>query len=174
MIMAKIYVIRIVLDAEEDVIRDIAITPDATLFQFHHAIVDAFNLSTGEMSSFFRSNESWDQGEEISMMEFDPETDSNALEKTVLQDVFTQKGGRMLFVYDYLNLWTFYLEVIDIREADPDKQYPALVGRLGETPEKAPDKEMQTEGLSEDDDFLEEDLDRDQFDDEGFSEEDWY
>lgn len=170
--MTEIYVIRIVLDTEEDVIRDIAIAPDSTLFNMHHAVVDAFKLNTGEMSSFFRSDEDWNQGEEISMMEFDPDSGTNALEKSTLKDVFQKKGSRMLFVYDYLKLWTFYLEVIDVQEAEPERQYPALVGILGKTPEQAPEKEMKVD--PGDEDLLNDEFNPEELDDQDFNEEDWY
>lgn len=142
--MSEIYVLRTVLDAKEDVIRDIAIAAGATLMELHYAIIEAFGLSEGEMSSFFRSNEDWDQGEEISMMDFNPTNNSNALEEIKLGQIFENQGSRMLFAYDYLNLWTFYLEQIDSRGAEAGKTYPALVGKLGETPSEAPDKSVHT------------------------------
>ncbi len=141
--MSEIYVLRVVLDAEEDVIRDIAIESKSDLMALHHAIVAAFGLSEGEMSSFFRSNEEWDQGEELSMMDFNADTNRNVLEEIAVENAFTAKGSRMLFAYDFLNLWTFYLELLDKRVDKDGKTYPALVGKLGETPPDAPDKSMQ-------------------------------
>ena len=162
--------VRAILDTDEDVIRDIAIPSDALLMDLHQAIVLAFDLNKGEMSSFFRSDADWNQGQEISMMEFDPETQKNPLQTTHLHDSFGRKGARMLFAYDFLNLWTFYLEVMDVQQPDPEKNYPLLVGKLGETPEQAPDREMSAEG----DDLLNGDLDDlDDLEDD-FREEDWY
>lgn len=147
--MATIHIIRAILDSEEDVIRDIALRSDATLFDLHSAIVDAFDLHKGEMSSFFRSNDDWEQGEEISMMEFDPGAKSNALERVTVHGAFEDQGSKMLFVYDFLALWTFFLETTNLRPVKDGQTYPTVVGRLGTTPEKAPEKEMTSENLND-------------------------
>lgn len=170
--MSEIYVIRAILDAEEDVIRDVAIHADSSLFDLHQLMVQAFDLDKGEMSSFFKSNEEWDQGEEISMMDFDPETGMNPLDSTKVSDAFAETGSRMLFVYDYLDLWTFYLEALDIKESESTKTYPHVIARLGDRPATAPHKEMKAE--SSEDDML--DFDADANNDHGDADEDdlWY
>ena len=63
--MPKAYLIRCVLDTEEDVVRDILILENSRLSLMHKAIINAFGIAPGEMSSFFRSNDNWEQGEEI-------------------------------------------------------------------------------------------------------------
>lgn len=169
--MSEIYVIRAILDAEEDVIRDVAIRADANLFDLHQLLIQAFDLDKGEMSSFFKSNEEWNQGEEISMMDFDPETGMNPLDSTKVSDVFAETGSRMLFVYDYLDLWTFYLETLDIRESENNKTYPHVIASLGERPKTAPHKEMKAESQEEEDPFsMDDDIeDIDESDDDN-----WY
>lgn len=170
--MANIHIIRAILDSEEDVIRDIAIKSDASLFDLHMAIVDAFNLHKDEMSSFFRSNDAWEQGEEISMMEFDPDMKSNALERVTLHGGFEEKASKMLFVYDYLSLWTFFLETVDIRPADEGKSYPEVVGKMGTPPEKAPEKEMTSDNLA---DEFEDPLNNNDSDDSSYDiENEWF
>lgn len=172
--MSEIYTIRAILDAEEDVIRDVAIQADAHLYNLHQLLVEAFDLEKGEMSSFFKSNREWDQGEEISMMDFDPDTGLNPLEKLTIQEAFEQEGERMLFVYDYLNLWTFYLEALAIREAENGKKYPHVVAGIGERPNEAPHKEMTGNAHSEED----ENYDLNEDEDENFDEDEdpdlWY
>ncbi len=165
--MNQIIVIRAILDADEDVIRDVAIAGNSTLYDLHKLLVDAFELSIGEMSSFFKSNENWDQGEEISMMDFNPETGTNALEGVLLQDIFDAPKAKMLFAYDFLNLWTFYLEARRIDEPKTAETYPSVLASLGRTPNKAPEKKIDPK--SED---LESNID--DFDDSDFgSSEDW-
>lgn len=158
--MPKAYLIRCVLDTEEDVVRDILILENSRLSLMHKAIINAFGIAPGEMSSFFRSNDNWEQGEEISMMDFNPENGQNALDQNILNQHFAEKGDRMLYVYDFLNLWTFYLELVDIHEPDQEKAYPRLVGKLGEAPAEAPAKNLANgqgdEDITEDDEGLDE------------------
>ena len=47
-----IYKFRVILDAEEDIFRDIAIESDNTLEEFHNAIVNAFGFDGTETGSF--------------------------------------------------------------------------------------------------------------------------
>ncbi|MDZ7845771.1 MAG: hypothetical protein U5L96_02765 [Owenweeksia sp.] len=162
--MPEVYLIRCILDTEEDVIRDIAIEANASLMSMHHAVVAAFGLNKGEMSSFFKSNENWEQGEEISMMDYDPMQQKNPLETTPLKTPLAGKGSRVLFAYDFLNLWTFYMEVMEVQEVNPEKKYPLLVGKTGDTPAEAPDRQMKADV----EDFDEES------DDDHYSPDDWY
>lgn len=159
MTTSKLYLIRCVLDAEEDVIRDIIVHPGQNLHLLHKAILHAFGIDAGEMSSFFRSNEDWEQGDEISMMDFDSETGRNALEAESVGSCFEDVGARMLFVYDFLNLWTFYLELVDLRDPEEGKTYPRLVGKVGQTPPEPPAKNMEA-SPEENDMFDEEDEDQ--------------
>ena len=45
-----IYRFRVILDADEDVFRDIEIEADATVEDFHNAITQAFGFEGGEMA----------------------------------------------------------------------------------------------------------------------------
>ncbi len=103
------------------------------------------------------------------MMDHDPNSGKNAQEQLQLSELFSEIGDRMLYVYDYLNLWTFYLEFRDERDEEASKQYPYVLGMLGHRPEDAPEKNM---------DAPDNDLDDETIDDEGEDpydvEEDWF
>jgi hypothetical protein len=58
-----IYRYRIILDAKEDVFRDIEIGSENTLEELHNSITQAFGFEGNEMASFYVSNENWEQGE---------------------------------------------------------------------------------------------------------------
>ena len=53
-----IYRIRIILDVEEDVLRDIEIEATATLEELHLAITQSFCVLGNEMASFYESDAS--------------------------------------------------------------------------------------------------------------------
>lgn len=141
------YVLRVIMDTEEDVFRDLALPRSASLMDLHHAIVESFDLEAGEMSSFFVSNEHWEQGREISMMDYDPMLRKNALEKQKLPEVLQKVGDRLLFAYDFLNLWTFFLEVMEVTTPrDPERQQLVIL-RQGERPAEAPPKDHDPTGV---------------------------
>ena len=64
-----IYKFRAILDAEEDVFRDIAIKEEDTLEDLHNAIVNAFGFDGLEVASFYTCDDTWNQEEEIPMFD---------------------------------------------------------------------------------------------------------
>ena len=65
----NVYKFRVIVDTEEDVFRDIEIDTSSTFEQLHQSILQAFDFPEGEMASFYMSNDTWDKGTEISLMD---------------------------------------------------------------------------------------------------------
>ena len=64
-----VYKFRVILDAEEDVFRDIAILESDTLEDLHNAIVNAFGFDGLEVASFYTCDDTWNQEDEIPMFD---------------------------------------------------------------------------------------------------------
>jgi hypothetical protein len=60
-------VYRVILDAEEDVFRDIAILEDDTLEDLQ-CYFNSFGFDGMEVASFYTCDETWNQEEEISLL----------------------------------------------------------------------------------------------------------
>ena len=148
------YTFRCILDVEEDVIRDIAIDSEANLLELHEVIVQNFGLSIGEMAAFYRTNDDWDQGEEIPLYDMSDAGASNEMKDHLLSDVFKNEEDKLLYVYDFLNMWTFFIELYKI-EVPKNCETPILVFSTGQLPEKAPEKQFISDGPDADldDDF---------------------
>ena len=166
-----IYRFRIILDTHEDVFRDIEIEASATLEDFHNAITQSFGFDGQEMASFYITNDLWEEGEEICLFDVSDEPGGlRIMAETYLEDVVDEEITRLLYVYDFLNMWTFMVELADIAEAEAGQIYPNLMYSHGEIPEDAPEKEFIAEDI-EDDDFEEEfDLDPEDYDNLDFDE----
>ncbi|MBK5214023.1 MAG: hypothetical protein JJE55_10235 [Flavobacteriaceae bacterium] len=166
-----IYRFRIILDTHEDVFRDIEIEASGTLEDFHNAITQSFGFDGQEMASFYITNDLWEEGEEISLFDVSDEPDGiRIMGETYIEDVVDEEKTRLLYVYDFLNMWTFMVELADIVEAETGQIYPNLMFAHGEIPEDAPEKEFIAEDI-EDDDFEEEfDLDPEDYDNLDFDE----
>lgn len=136
------YRIRVILDTEEDVIRDLDISPDSNFKDLHVQILKAFDLEEGEMASFFMSNEDWEQGEEISLVDFGAlsGTEAKLMENILLKDMLVAEGDKMIYVYDFLNLWTFYIDLLKISDTLSEA---SIIKVVGERPEEAPKKTME-------------------------------
>lgn len=161
-------VLRVILDhPNEDIFRDLALSPASTLEDLHHQVVKAFGLHTGEMASFYRSNENWEQGDEVPLVGF--EESAPAMADLSLAEVFPAAHHRLLYVYDFLQLWTFYVERVVLKTDVEPGELPRVLLAVGKTPEESP-ASLGGEG-GEGGDFDEDDQDSfDQDDLEGFGE----
>ena len=160
-----IYRFRIILDTHEDVFRDIEIEASATLEDFHNAITQSFGFDGQEMASFYTSNELWEEDEEISLFDVSDEPGGiRIMGETILEDVVDEENTRLLYVYDFLNMWTFMVELADIADAEAGTTYPNLMYSHGQIPEEAPEKEFIAEEIEEEDYDEDFDLDPEDYD----------
>ncbi len=159
-----VYRFRVILDAQDDVFRDIEILEDSTLEDFHNSIVNAFGFDGNEMAAFYISDDEWNQGEEISQFDLGEELDSvRLMNETTLDSVVSKNQRKLIYVYDFLSMWTFLIELADIAEVEDGRDYPNLMFVHGQIPTEAPDKDFVAENNGFDDD--DSDLDLDDYDD---------
>ena len=161
-----IYRMRVILDTETDVIRDFEIEATATLEELHDAVSQSFGFAGNEMASFYRSDENWIQGEELPLV--DMGVGEETLNEKPLNNILSENENRLIYVYDFLNLWTFFVELMETAEKDHLKGYPSLIFSHGEVPEKPPDKDFIAEEGFEESINEEDDLEEDEFDDDQF------
>ncbi|MBN4058044.1 hypothetical protein JYT34_01250 [Olleya sp. AH-315-K02] len=169
-----IYRFRIILDndTDDDVFRDLEIRETDTLEDLHNIITQSFGFDGTEMASFYRSDDEWNQGEEISL--FDMSEGINAvslMNETILEDVINEANTKLIYVYDFLNMWTFYVELAEIVEENQGTDYPNLLFVQGQIPDDAPEKSFKAETTENFDEF-ENDLDVDGYENLDF-EENW-
>lgn len=87
-----------------------------------------------------------------------------ALEEGILKPkVLDKDHTKMIYVYDFFNMWTFYIELADITKADETQTYPNLLFVHGQLPDSPPDKQFEAEAQPKKKEAWEEMLD---FDDE--------
>lgn len=159
-----IYRFRIILDSKEDILRDIEIEADASLEDFHYAIAQAFGFGGSEMASFYTTNENWEQGEELPLLDMGEETTSMA--SRPVESFFSADDHHLIYVYDFLALWTFYVELMEVGEKSSGTLYPNLIFAQGEVPEEAPEKQFSAD--TDDFDLEEEEDDFDDYDPDAF------
>jgi len=145
-----IYKIRVILDTKENVFRDIEIRDKQTLFTLYKGIMSAFSLQGEELASFYLSDENWTQGKEIPLESMDESNEDNTMADYQISEVMPNVGSRMIFVYDYFDMWTFSVEVISIEDKKAVLNYPLTVYRYGSMPLKAPKRNMEFLNLDED------------------------
>jgi hypothetical protein len=141
-----IYKIRVILDTEEDVFRDLEVESGSNLEELHNAITQAFGFLGNEMASFYTADENWNQDEEIPLFDIrEGENGSRLMHNTQLSEVINEQSPKLLFVYDFLNMWTFFVELADITEKEDGRTYPNLLFSFGEVPDAPPEKNFEAD-----------------------------
>lgn len=177
-----VYKFRVILDAEEDVFRDIAILDTDTLEDLHNTIFNAFGFDGMEVASFYTCDDTWNQEDEIPLFDTgDVPGEIRTMGETVLSDILYEDNTKIIYVYDFINMWTFLVELAAIEEEQPAATYPELLFSHGEIPAEAIEKSFEADMNDDiygdyedgfDDDDLDEFGDEDSFEDYGF-EENW-
>ena len=176
-----VYKFRVILDVEEDIFRDIAILEEDTLEDLHDAIVNAFGFDGTEVASFYTCDATWNQEDEIPMFDAgDVPGENKIMSDYQLSDILDAENNKIIYVYDFLSMWTFLVELASVEEVVVFNTYPETIFSHGEMPAEALEKSFiaddDEEGYNEfEDDLDEDDLDAfgdDSFEDYGF-EENW-
>ena len=129
---------RVIIDIEDDVFRDILIDRTSKLEDLHRGILAAFDFGEGEMASFFQSDEDWGRGREVPLMDMgvdDQGTPYPSMRTTSIEDLTSAANDRMVYVYDFLRMWCFYVEVIGVEEGE-SPEFPLLAQEFGEAPDQ--------------------------------------
>jgi hypothetical protein len=160
-----IYRFRVVLDAEEDIFRDIELENESTFEDFHNTIIQSFGLSGHEMATFYLTDDDWNQGEAISQTDMFDEP-NRLMEETKLSDVINEEQQTALYIYDFLEMWTFFVTCVEEAEVVSGLSYPNLVFSHGVLPAEAPPKQFKGSSGSEEEEDGEEE--EDDWDDDAF------
>ena len=107
--------IRIVADTQLDIFADLRIHKENNFMIIHDFLVENFHLDKLEMSSFFYSNDDWDKGEEITLMNMNIGDDEivKFMESITVNEVFQENKLKVILQPFGGN----YLEWNDINDA---------------------------------------------------------
>lgn len=129
----NIFKFRVIIDTEQDVFRDIEIETAATFEKLHAAILDAFDFEAGEMASFYMSNESWEKGLEIPLMDMAGDA-ALSMKSTTLLEMVSKPSDKILYIYDFMRMWIFYVELMEVKKDKPSTIYPRVALAYGDAP----------------------------------------
>ncbi|MDB4297641.1 plasmid pRiA4b ORF-3 family protein [Flavobacteriaceae bacterium] len=154
-----VYKIRVVLDTKQDVIRTLLVDASSTLEDLHKLIANVFGFNGNEMASFYRADDEWEQGEEIPLFSMDDSPNALCMSNTTIDKNIEDVGEKLIYVYDFFNMWTFYCELVGTINFT-NEPLPKLVLTIGDIPEEAPEKEFKADRAGKDE------FDMDAFNDE--------
>lgn len=185
----KTYKIRINLNSKETIFRDVEIKEKQNLWNLHLGVKSAFSLMGEELSSFYFSDNQWEEGRAIPLEDMSDSGEEEIMSDIYLSEAFAEIGDKMLYRYGFIDLWEFACELIEINQEKPSVNYPITIYRFGNMPIKAPknlgrsssdlfladDFQENFEEIkmdSYDDDDQESDDDYDPYDDQDYHDED--
>ena len=143
-----IYRFRILFDndTDEDIFRDIEIRKTDSLEDLHNVITQSFGFDGSEMASFYMSDDNWNQGEEISLFDMsEGGSDIQLMNEKSLDSAVSESSTKLIYVYDFLNMWTFLVELAEVVEEAQGTDYPNLMFVHGQVPNEAPEKTFKAE-----------------------------
>ena len=144
------YSIRITLESKDDVIREIEIKSDCFLNELHSYIVEVFSLDSKELASFYVIDSELELQQEIPLLSF--EENDSSMDNTKTNSLLIEENDKLLYVYDYMKMWRFLIELIAIEN---DFTENSCTLKIGEIPNEAPEiifsKNNQDNNFSEDD-----------------------
>ena len=136
-----IYRFRVVLDndTKEDIFRDIEIRKTDSLEDLHNVITQSFGFDGSEMASFYLSDDNWNQGEEISLFDMsEGGSDIQLMNEKSIDKTVSESSTKLIYVYDFLNMWTFLVELAEVVQEAQGTDYPNLMYVHGQVPNQAP------------------------------------
>jgi len=130
------YSITIYLESKEDVIRKIEIDSKVSLLELHKFIKESFNIQKDELASFYTTNNELELLEEIPLFTFEENVNNLDMENTKLESILNTKTNRLIYIYDYMLMWRFLIELTDNQGKI---QKATCIKSIGEMPKDAPE-----------------------------------
>ena len=151
----NIFHFRVLVDQAEEAFRDIEIMSSDSFEDLHLAVVKAFEFSGDEIASFYMSNEDWDKGEEITQMDMEGmgAEGIKTMKDTPLDEMVFEPGQKLLYLYDFMRMWIFFVELVSISEPEADQTYPLVILTVGDAPNESSKELVESFQIDFDGDF---------------------
>ena len=101
---------------------------------FHNLIQDELEFDKSQMASFFMATDNWEKEEEFNL--FDMGTGSSTMEVAVLEDIIFRKNQKLLYVFDFFNERSLFVEYTgEVKEIE-GREYPSCTNSKGIPPKQ--------------------------------------
>ena len=125
---------RVYWEEEDAIYRDVLVKHTQHFSDFHQIILKAFEFDQKHDATFFRSNEKWQRGREISKEVYQKEYPVAPLlmDETTIGSEIMDTNQHFIYLYDFNKAWTFLVELIQViknADADMNAEYP-LISRV--------------------------------------------
>ncbi|ULQ57198.1 plasmid pRiA4b ORF-3 family protein [Flavihumibacter rivuli] len=143
---------RVYFEEDDSVYRDVAIRHKQSFLDLHHAILRAFEFDSKHAATFYRSNDNWQRGKEITLEKYNKsyKVEPLLMADTLIGTEIFDPNQKFVYVYDFVKNWTFLVELINVsKEENPRIDYPAVVRTEGIPPSQYGTKGLVNDKLAE-------------------------
>lgn len=121
-------------EEDDSIYRDIAIHHKQTFYDLHTAILKAFEFDSKHGATFYRSNDNWQKGREISLEVYNKpyRVAPLLMKETTIGSEIKDPNQKFLYEYDFAKHWSFLVALINVsKEENPKLTYPVVVRTEG-------------------------------------------
>lgn len=143
---------RVYWEDDDSIYRDVVIRHTQTFFDLHTAILKSFEFDNKHKATFYRSNDQWLRGKEISIEKYDKEykADPLIMAETLISAEINNTNQKFIYEYDFNKYWHFMVELINVdKEENKKLAYPACVRSEGIAPSQYGTKGLVDKRLAE-------------------------
>ena len=143
---------RVYWEEDESIYRDVAIRHTNSFQDLHEAILKSFEFDNKHKATFYRSNDNWQFGREISLESYDRDYKVAPLimSETTLASEIKDPNQKFVYEYDFNKNWHFMVELINVDKEENKKiTYPACVRTEGIAPSQYGTKGLVDKRLAE-------------------------
>lgn len=143
---------RVYWDDDDSTYRDIAVRHTQSFFELHTAILKGYEFDNKHKATFYRSNDNWQRGREISLEQYDKtyKVPPLLMNDTAVGAEIKDPNQKFVYVYDFNKNWTFLVELINVdKEENKKLNYPCCVRTEGIAPSQYGTKGLVDSRLAE-------------------------
>ena len=118
---------------EEDFVRELVIDGDSTFLDLHNAIQKSVKFDSGQLASFFVSDDEWSKNEEITLMQMDEDEAVLLMGQVKISEYIDSVKDKLIYTFDYFSNRGFFVEVLDVAE-DKNLEVATVVRAEGVVP----------------------------------------
>ena len=128
---------RVYWEEDDAVYRDVVIKHVQTFKELNDIVLKSFEFDNKHKATFYRSNDNWQRGREITLEKYDKAYIKEPLlmDQTAIGTEIKDPNQKFIYVYDFNRNWTFLIELISVIKEENQKQaYPGVVRTEGLAP----------------------------------------
>jgi hypothetical protein len=129
-----VYKFVVLSDEDESFVREFEFLDSHSLMDFHSLIQEELEFDKSQMASFFLATDNWEKEEEFTL--FDMGTGSSTMDDAVLEDVIFRKNQKLLYVFDFFNERSLFIEYTGEAKEIDGREYPSCTNSKGVPPKQ--------------------------------------